>query len=527
MRITTQMLYANFNAGLQTNMDGIYNDYAMISSGKKLNKPSDDPAAMYTIINGKAQLKSIEGYQTAISGATLLLNVTNTSLGSIASLIDDAKKAGANAQDALPADLTQYASFLSNDLQGVIGIANTKVGESYIFSGYKTNQPAVNATSGLYQGTSDRISTDINSGVSIDVNYAGNEVIAYGPAAPTSLNSGLITSASSDLGLITATGNHTSSTEVYTTKGGSLSVSLGGGAATAVTIPAGATLDDVSAAINAAGIGVTAQVVNANAGGAPADYRIMLSVNPPSSADNISVAVSTTDAAGTGLNGVASQAMTSVYSTNGGSLSISLGGGAATVVSITAGSTLADVRDAINASGTGVRAEVIDANLNGSPPDYRLMLSATPASPAADISLTVTTTDSAGYGLNRAASAGMTSVVSPDKTVIGSMSILKAAIEMGDKTGMQRAIDDLTAVSTAVLEQQSEVGVRLNRTVLEKNYLASRDTDITNAVADKLTMSEVDIARVTVDAQQRQTALSSLRSITSGFLQTSLFDFLK
>ena len=74
--------------------------------------------------------------------------------------------------------------------------------------------------------------------------------------------------------------------------------------------------------------------------------------------------------------------MTPVYSINGGSLSISLGGGPATAVTIPAGSTWANVRDAINAAGTGVRAEVMDANVNGSAADYRLMLSATPASPA-------------------------------------------------------------------------------------------------------------------------------------------------
>jgi flagellin-like hook-associated protein FlgL len=260
---------------------------------------------------------------------------------------------------------------------------------------------------------------EINSGINIDVNYAGDKLIAYGPAASTR----------SDSGLITATAGISSPSDVYTTSGGSLNITLGAGPVTAVAIPAG--------------------------------------------------------------------------------------------------STLAAVRDAINASGTGVRAEVIDANVNRSPADYRIMLSATPGSPAADISVAVTTTDAAGTGLNRVASAAMTSVVSPDKTVIGAMSILKTAIEMGDKPAIQRSLAALDALALSVREKQSEVGVRLNRADLEKNYLTSRDTDVTNAVADKLTMSEVDIAKVTVDAQQRQTALSSLRSISSGFLQTSLFDFLK
>jgi len=61
-------------------MGQIYQDDAQIASGQKLNKPSDDPVAMSSIINGKAQLQSFEGYQNAISSATVLLNATNTAL---------------------------------------------------------------------------------------------------------------------------------------------------------------------------------------------------------------------------------------------------------------------------------------------------------------------------------------------------------------------------------------------------------------------------------------------------------------
>jgi hypothetical protein len=61
----------------------------------------------------------------------------------------------------------------------------------------------------------------------------------------------------------------------------------------------------------------------------------------------------------------------------------------------------------------------------------------------------------------------------------------------------------------------------------EKQVLTSQDTDITNIVSDKLMLSTVDIAKLTVESQQQQTALSSLRTITNGVLNTSLFDFLK
>ena len=524
MRITTQMMYNNFNSSLQLNMDAIYRDNLQISSGKKLNMPSDDPAAMYSIISGEYQLRAIAAYQDAITNATELINATSSAIGSIGSLIATAQAtAKSSSSDSTDSDIRM----LNNLMQGVTGIANSQIGDRYIFSGYKTDTAAVNATTGLYQGSSDRVSIEINSGIDAEVNIAGDEFIAYGLAAPSRSDSALMTPQSSDLGLITATGGFTAASDVYSALGGSISLSIGGGAATAITIPAGATLNDVRTAINAAATGVTAQVINANAGGATADYRIMLSVSPPSSAGDISAVVTTADTEGTGLNNIASSEMTSVYSTNGGSLDIQLGAGPVTTVTINAGATWADVRNAVNNADTGVRAEVIDANVTGTPPDYRLMLSATPSSTAADISVTVTTTDTAGYGLNRAASSAMTSVVSPDKTVIGAMSILKAAIDMDDSSAIKRASGYLDDLASTVREQEADLGVRLNRINLEKAFIETRDVDVTNAVAAKLTLTEAELARVILDGQQKQTALTALRSISSGFLQTSLFDFLK
>jgi len=424
MRITTQMMYAQFNFNLQNSMDNIYKANEQIATGQKLNRPSDDPASVSSITLEKAQLGSVEVYQDTIGKANLLLNATSNAFENLNTLIANAKQTATSALSATSSDKSTYSDMVSNLINSAIGVANTNVSGRYIFSGYKTDQPAVNTTTGMFQGTSDRISNEINAGTFVDINVTADELIAYGTTAPSSANSGLITTA----------GAFTSPTDVFTSNGGSLAMSLNGGAAIAVNIPAG--------------------------------------------------------------------------------------------------STLAGVRDAINAANTGITAEVFNANQNGMPADYRIMLSAAPSSPADAISIGVTTTDGAGSGLNTLAvasgvGAGVISVVSPDTTVIGAMSLLKTAIQQGDNDAINRALTSLENVSTRLNETDSNIGVRLNRIDAEKQYLAFRDTDVTNSVADKLMLSTVDIARVTTAAQQQQTSLQSLRAITSGFLQTSLFDFLK
>ena len=298
MRITTQMLYSQFNYNLQNSMNNIFQTDEQISSGQKLNKPSDDPAAVSSIISGKAELSSIAGFQDAITNATLLLNSTNTALDNLHTLIANAKQIGVNAQSASTQDMATYASLMGNLIQSAMGIANTEVNGRYIFSGYKTDQPAVNTTTGLYQGTTDRISAQINTGTSVDVNIAGNE-------------------------LISSTG----------------------------------ALDNT--------------------------------------------------------------------------------------------------------------------------------------------------------------------------TIIGAMSNLKTAIQNNDQIAIQTSLTALNTLSASTLNKQSDIGARLNMIDSEKKILAARDTDVTNSVSDKLMLSTVDIAKLTVESQQQQTALSSLRTITNGVLNTSLFDFLK
>jgi flagellar hook-associated protein 3 FlgL len=424
MRVTTKMMYTNFNYNLQTSMGSLYKANEQIATGQKLNRPSDDPTAVSSITSEKSQLSSFAVYQDTISKATLQLNATSNAIENLNTLITNAKQLANSALSATSSDKSTYAAMVADLIDSAIGVANTNVGGRYIFSGYKTDQPAVNTTTGMFQGTSDRILNEINTGTSIEVNVTADELIAYGTTAASSANSGLITTAS----------------------------------------------------------GFTS----------PAD----------------------------------------VFTVNGGSLAISLNGGTAKTVNIPAGSTLAGVRDAINAANMGVRAEVFNANENGTPADYRIMLSASPASPANAISVGVTTADGAGSGLNMltvasGAGAAVVSVVSPDTTVIGAMSLLKTAIEQGDNAAIQRALTALENVSTKVIEKESDIGIRLNRIDAEKQYLTSSDTNVTNSVSDKLMLSTVDIARVTMEIQQQQTALTSLRTITSGFLNTSLFDFLK
>ena len=426
MIITTQAMYSQYSANIQNLMNSLDQKEEQLGTGLKLNKPSDNPAVVASITTEKGQLSSIAGYQNACTSATTLLNATNTALGTLSSLISSAQSIGNDAASGSTSDQSTNASELNNIIQTTIGIANTQVGDTYIFSGYGTNAPAVQ-TNGTLSGTAtaDNISMQINTGTPVNVNVTAAGLIACGTTATanTSPNSGLITNS----------GGFASPSDVFTTNGGSLAISVSPGAATNVTIPVGATLFGVSDAINASNSGVRAAVFNANGNGLPADYRIMISSAPSSPANAITISATTADLAGSGLD---------------------------------------------------------------------------------------TLTVAAGVGLD------VTSVVSPDMTVIGTLSILKTAIEQGDSAATQSALTSLRSVSTSVLSTQADVGARLSTIAQESQNLTSQDTEVTNTLSGQLTLSSTDLAALSAEQQQQQTSLQSLESISSAFLKTNLFDFL-
>jgi len=177
MRVSTQMMYARIVSDLQNTASSLYSSTEKVSTGKKVNRASDDPSSMYGIITGKAQLSIYEGYQNAITSAKTLLSSTSVALDSVYDIITEAKQIGKDATSLSTESQATYVEMLNNLINSTIAAANTKVGGRYIFSGYTTDQPAVNTTTGLYEGTSDRIQVEIDNGLYMDVNITADEFI--------------------------------------------------------------------------------------------------------------------------------------------------------------------------------------------------------------------------------------------------------------------------------------------------------------------------------------------------------------
>uniref|UniRef100_A0A7V6CEC9 Flagellar hook-associated protein 3 n=1 Tax=Thermodesulfobacterium geofontis TaxID=1295609 RepID=A0A7V6CEC9_9BACT len=112
-----------------------------ISSGKNFLRPSDDPSSVVISLNYKQGISNIEKYQRAIEDGLSILRSQEATLGNVQNLIARAKVLAIQA--ANDTQNAQSRQAIANEIDGIISailsLANSQLGEKYIFAGKKTS----------------------------------------------------------------------------------------------------------------------------------------------------------------------------------------------------------------------------------------------------------------------------------------------------------------------------------------------------------------------------------------------------
>jgi len=141
MRVSNRLIASTVNSNLFKNTDRLLELQTMVSSGKRVNKPSDDPISMGRILDYRKTLASVDQYERNISNGESWLNLTDSVLGGIGDLIIRAKELAIyQASDTNSTDDRLIASEeVKNIFDQVMAMANTKQGNSYLFAGFNTD----------------------------------------------------------------------------------------------------------------------------------------------------------------------------------------------------------------------------------------------------------------------------------------------------------------------------------------------------------------------------------------------------
>jgi len=140
MRIGFNTKYQSFLADLNRLSSEINTSQLKISSGKKFLRPSDDPPSAVITLSYKQGISVIERYGRAIDEGVAFLRAQESTLSQVEDLVARAKTLainGVNATNDVNARQA-LAREIDSIISTLISLANSQLGEKYIFAGNKT-----------------------------------------------------------------------------------------------------------------------------------------------------------------------------------------------------------------------------------------------------------------------------------------------------------------------------------------------------------------------------------------------------
>lgn len=181
MRVTQSMLSSNMLRNLSSSYNKMGKLQEQITTGKKVNRPSDDPVVVMKGMAYRMEVDKVAQYKRNLGEVNNYLDSSDDALDQVGSAL---KRAGELVNKGATGTLTEddrekIMSELQQIREQIQDMANTKSGDKYIFSGTKTSTPLYdkNATPpatgypplGTPGFTSD-INIEVFDGVSLKVN---------------------------------------------------------------------------------------------------------------------------------------------------------------------------------------------------------------------------------------------------------------------------------------------------------------------------------------------------------------------
>ncbi len=196
MRVSTQQIFQQGLASIHQQQEKISILQKQISTGQRLNNPSDDPSAASRILELEQIMALDDQYQTNIGTAINRLTFEETALDQVGTLIVRVKELSIQSNNAsLGSDgLRAVSAEVEERFQELLSLANSKdESGDYLFAGYNSGSKPFSAvlngstTSVTYNGDQGQRSLQISASRQITVDNSGSEVFMQ-LAEPTNLN---------------------------------------------------------------------------------------------------------------------------------------------------------------------------------------------------------------------------------------------------------------------------------------------------------------------------------------------------
>lgn len=136
MRISNAMMASNIKGYLLQHTRNLLSAQERISSGKRINRPSDDPIGMGQVLGYRQSISNLEQYNRNIENGKVQVDNMESILDAVTEFLTQAKKIAA---DSDPNMRDTMADQVANIREQVVQLANSKHNGNYLFAGHQVH----------------------------------------------------------------------------------------------------------------------------------------------------------------------------------------------------------------------------------------------------------------------------------------------------------------------------------------------------------------------------------------------------
>ena len=186
-RITQQMTAQTMLADINQALDQIDNTQQELSTGKRINQPSDDPYGTSLTLQLNNQISDLNSYANNVTDGTGWAQAGTTALSDITNAVQRVRELTVEAANGTQSksDMQATAAEVNQLIDEIKQDANTQYNGQYVFSGSATGtQPYQSGASDSYAGNTGTVTREIgpNTPLTISANLSG--VLGTGQTTP-------------------------------------------------------------------------------------------------------------------------------------------------------------------------------------------------------------------------------------------------------------------------------------------------------------------------------------------------------
>jgi flagellar hook-associated protein 3 FlgL len=174
MRVTNSMMINTVLRDLNNNLSKMTKSQEQLSSGRRINRPSDDPVGIVSALRLRTSLTELDQYKSNAEDASSWLDTTDSSLNESGAVLQRVRELAVSAANDYLTQTERDAIYKEVDQlkQHLVQVGNTTFAGKYIFSGTKTSTTPFD-NGGGYNGDNVIFNYEIAIGVNIPINVDG------------------------------------------------------------------------------------------------------------------------------------------------------------------------------------------------------------------------------------------------------------------------------------------------------------------------------------------------------------------